>query len=247
MSAQSTQAEADIRAMVVLAGRVLSANGHSDYVWGHVAIRDPGGRGFWIKGSGLGFEEVTPETVLLVSFDGEVVAGDGRCHIEWPIHASIMRAREDVGATVHTHPPYAIGLAAADTQLLPLSHAGTLFVPPAVPRFMQTANLIVTPDLGDAVAGVLASESAVFLVNHGIATAGADVRLAVLRAVLLENACRQQAITTAFGKPAVWPDDEAALAKREVVWSQAPLDQLWDYLVRRLDAPEPKGVDSEYL
>jgi L-ribulose-5-phosphate 4-epimerase len=235
MTEISTHTELEIRSAVALAGRVLAANGHSDYIWGHVAVRDPHGRGFWMKASGQGFEEVTPDSVLLVTLDGEILAGDGRCHVEWPLHASIMAARPDVGATVHTHPPHAIGLAAADQPLRPLSHAGTLFVPPEVPRFTETANLVLTSELGDAVASTLGVQDAAFLVNHGIVTAGADVRSAVIRAVLLEDACRQQSVSGSFGGPAIWPSDQASLAKRRTVWSEAHLGQLWEYLARQLD------------
>jgi L-fuculose-phosphate aldolase len=232
MTASDDTTGADIRELVALAGRILSANGHSDYIWGHVAIRDPDGRGFWMKRSGLGFEEVRPDDVLLVGFDGTVLVGSGPCHVEWPIHASVLARRPDVGATVHTHPPYSVALAAADESLRPLAHAGTLFVPPAVPRFTETANLIVTTALGDSVAHVLDDQSAMFLVNHGIVTAGVDVRSAVMRAVLLEDACRQQHLTHGFGGPASWPDEQQALEKRATVWSERHLSQLWNYLVR---------------
>ena len=110
--------DATVRQQVALAGRILATNGHSDYIWGHVAIRDPQGRGLWMKPSGLGFEEVTADDVLLVSFDGAVLEGSGPCHVEWPIHASVMIARPDVGATVHSHPPYSIALGAAGKPLL---------------------------------------------------------------------------------------------------------------------------------
>jgi L-fuculose-phosphate aldolase len=228
--------ETAVREQVALAGRILAANGHSDYIWGHVAIRDPQGRGLWMKPSGLGFEEVTADDVLLVSFDGAVLAGSGRSHVEWPIHASVMLSRPDVGATVHSHPPHAIALGAADKPLLPVSHAATLFVPPQVPRYTRTPDLIVTRALGDEVAETLDDQSAMLLVNHGIVTAGPDVRSAVMRAVLLEDACRHQHLTEGFGGPAIWPGDDMALQKRASVWSERHLAQLWDYLVRRLDA-----------
>ncbi len=227
--------ERDVRESVALAGRVLAANGHNDYIWGHVAVRDPAGRGLWMKASGQGFDEVTAESVILVGFDGMVLKGTGRSHVEWPIHASVMQARPDVGATVHTHPPHAIALAASDAPLRPVSHSSTLFVPPAVPRFTQTANLIVTAELGDAVASSLGDEGAAFLVNHGIVTAGAGIPAAVIRAVLLEDACHQQALCGAFGRPATWPDDDAALQKRAALWNETHLGQLWDFLVRQLD------------
>jgi ribulose-5-phosphate 4-epimerase/fuculose-1-phosphate aldolase len=220
---------------VALASRVLGANGHDDYVWGHVSLRDPSGRGIWMKRSGVGFGEVTADSVILVGWDGAVIDGDGPRHSEWPIHTEILRARGELGAVVHSHPPHGIALGATDEPLRPLSHAGALFAPPDVPRFDLTANLILTPDLGASLARVLADERACFMVNHGIVTAGETIEEAVVRAVLLEDACRQQVLTAQLGSPMRWPDDDEALAKRATVWPPAHFDQLWAYLVRDLD------------
>src|SRR5690348_7125949 len=109
---------------VAEASLALAAAGLTDMVWGHAAIRDPGGRGVWMKASGWGFEEVTEERVVLVSPEGEVLSGDGRRHIEYPIHTEIMRARPGVGATVHTHAPALSAFACLDMPVLPVSHDG---------------------------------------------------------------------------------------------------------------------------
>lgn len=225
----------DPREIVAMACRVLAANGHSDYIWGHAAMRDPDNRGVWMKGSGLGFNEITADSVVLVDFEGNVLEGSVRRHIEWPIHTEVMVARPDVGGTVHSHPPHALALGASQQPLLPVSHAGTMFVPPDVPRFTRTANLIVDRDLGQQVSADLGAAGAMLLVNHGIVTCGADLREAVIGAILLENACQQQLLTMGFGGESVrFSDDEEALAKRATVWSGAQLTQLWDYLVRQL-------------
>lgn len=226
--------EPDLRRLVALGCRVLGANGHDDYVWGHLSARDPGGRGLWMKGSGYGFEEISADEVLLVGWDGAVLDGSGTRHAEWPIHAEAMAARGDVGAVVHSHPPHAIALAAAAEPLRPVSHAGTLFVPPDVPCFDQTSDLIVTPQLGRDVAASLGDHRALLLVNHGIVVVGTSVPDAVVGAVLLEKAAHQQMLTQAFGGVKRWTGDEEALVKRGNVWSPAQRDQLWDYLVRRL-------------
>jgi len=225
----------EIRRQVVLACRVLYANGHDDYVWGHPSVRDPEGRGIWMKGSGLGFEEVREEDVLLVGWDGEVLDGEGPRHVEWPIHSEVMRAREDVSAVVHTHPPHCIALGAAGKDLQPVSHAGTYFVPPAVPHYTRTADLIVTREMGADVAARLGEARALLLVNHGIVAVGADLPQAVCAAVLLEKAAHQQLLVEGFGGAARWSDDEEALAKRRSVWSERHVQSLWDYLVRRIE------------
>jgi L-fuculose-phosphate aldolase len=224
-----------LRELVALGCRILGANGHDDYVWGHVSARDPGGRGVWMKASTYGFEEITADHVILVGFDGEVLEGDRPRHSEWPIHTEAVRSRPDVGAVVHSHPPHSIALGAAGQPLRPLSHAGTLFVPPDVPRFTKTANLILTRELGADVAGALDGQDALLLVNHGIVTVGRDVRDAVIRAVLLEKAAHQQMLTCAFGAPKHWSSDEEAIAKRGTVWGEHHRVMLWDYLGRSLE------------
>jgi L-fuculose-phosphate aldolase len=233
--------EKEIREQVALGCRILGANGHDDYVWGHVSARDPQGRGAWMKASTFGFDEITAEHVILVGSDGEVLAGDQPRHIEWPIHLQILNARPDLMSVVHTHPPHSIALAASGHPLYPVSHAGTMFVPPDVPRFTQTAELIVTPALGNQVAKTLAHLHALFLVNHGIVTAGDSIRDAVVRAVLLEKAAHQQMLTHAFGGPRRFSDDEEALRKRATVWSERQRAALWDYLCRSVPRGHPRS------
>lgn len=71
----------DLRRLVSLGCRLLGAADQGDLIWGHVSARDPEGRGVWMKAAGWG-EEVGPAQVVLVSWDGEVLAGDGRRHAE---------------------------------------------------------------------------------------------------------------------------------------------------------------------
>ena len=131
--------------------------------------------------------------------EGRVLEGEGGLHVEYPIHTEVMAARPDVGGVVHSHPEHSVALAAAGQKLLPVSHAANMFVPPDIPRFDRTADLITTAELGREVANALGSHSAVFLVNHGIVTVGPDVETAVVRAVILERACAQQLLVRGHG------------------------------------------------
>jgi L-fuculose-phosphate aldolase len=189
-----------------------------------------------MKASTLGFEEIGPEQVILVSWDGDVLEGNGRRHAEYPIHTEVMRARPDVHSVVHTHAPWAVAFASTGKPLRPLSHEATVFVPPEAARFTQTGDLILTRELGEALAEAVADRNAAFMVHHGIVTCGVDVVSGVMAAVLLERACRANIRALAAGGPATWSSDEEALAKREHCYSPALLRQAWDYLVRRLDA-----------
>ena len=226
----------ELRAQVALGCRILGLEDQGDFVWGHVSARDPDGRGVWMKASTYGFEEIGPEQVLLVSWEGEVLEGSGRRHIEYPIHTELMRARPDANCVVHTHAPCAVAFASTHQPLRPISHEPTLFVPPDVARFTKTGDLITTDELGADVAAAVGDRNAAFMLHHGIVTCGADVVTGVMAAVLLERACRTNLRALAGGGPKSWSSDEEALAKREHCWPPALLGQAWDYLARRLEA-----------
>ena len=109
-----------------------------------------------------------------------------------------------------------------------------MFMPPDLPRYTRTAELIVTTEMGSDVAAALGDLDAMLLVNHGTVTAGTGVRDAVIRAVLLEKAAHQQMLTHAFGGAQRWSPAAEALRKREPVGSERQRATLWDYLVRRV-------------
>ncbi|WP_347058338.1 class II aldolase/adducin family protein [Blastococcus sp. HT6-30] len=225
----------DLRRLVSLGCRVLGAADQGDLIWGHLSARDPEGRGIWMKASGLGFEEVGPENVILVSWDGEVLAGAGRRHAEYPIHTEVMRARSDVGSVIHTHSPAAVALGALGVPLRPISHEANLFVPPDIARFTGTGDLVLTAELGRAVAAALGDRNACLLVNHGIVVAAPDVQTATVTAYLLDRACRMQLTAMAAGGWATWSSPQESLAKREHCYPDPLLQGAWDYLVRRLE------------
>lgn len=224
----------ELCAEVSLGCRVLALAGQSDLAWGHVSARDPESRGAWLKGSGLGFEEVTAEDVVLVGQDGVRLEGTGGVHLEYPIHTEVLAARPDVGAVVHTHAEAAVTFGATGMELRPIGHEGTLFTPPAIARYTKTADLIRTPEMGASLAESLGDRNAILIVNHGIVTVGPDVRTAVLTAVFLEKACRMQLQAAATGHDLTWSPDEEALAKRERVYGERQLDRAWEYMLRRL-------------
>lgn len=217
----------EIRRSIVTACRVLEAAGQADMVWGHVSVRDPDGRGVWLKGSNLGFDEVTEDDVILLDWDGEILEGSAGRHIEYPIHTELMARRPDVNAVVHTHPLYSIAFAATGRPLQALSHEGTHFVPPDIARFTKTGDLVRTPELGQALADSLADRLAVLMPHHGITTVGSDVGQAVAAATHLERACQ---IALLAGEHAIGSSDEEALEKRKR--SARHFAMAWAYLAR---------------
>jgi ribulose-5-phosphate 4-epimerase/fuculose-1-phosphate aldolase len=230
----SVAEDAAVAGRVVEAYQVLAFAGLGDMVWGHVSSRDASGRGVWMKAAPWGFEEITPNRVLLVSPQGAVIAGEGRRHIEYPIHTQLMAARPDVGAVVHGHAPATSVFASLDVPLRALSHDAVPFLDPDIPRYTDSGDLIRDDQMGAALARTVGDGAGVLIPGHGFVVVGDNLAIAVMRAVLLERACRNQLDALAAGGPARWSDDVEIAAKRARVWSPEQYQLGYDYLVRQV-------------
>ena len=226
-------AEERLIAEAAAANRALGASGQSDMVWGHASVRDPEGRGVWMKAAGWSFEEVTSARVALVTPAGEVLAGSGPRHIEYPIHTEVMKARPDVSSVVHTHAPAAVAFAALDEPLLAISHDGVEFAEPQIARFTRTGSLISSAELGRALAETIGDGVGCLLSRHGLVTVGPDPATAVLRAVLLARACQVQLQAMAAGQIRLWSDSAEIALKRAEVWPESQFNAGYAYLCRQ--------------
>ena len=226
-------AEERLIAEAAAANRALGASGQSDMVWGHASVRDPEGRGVWMKAAGWSFEEVTSARVALVTPAGEVLAGSGPRHIEYPIHTEVMKARPDVRSVVHTHAPAAVAFAALDEPLLAISHDGVEFAEPQIARFTRTGSLISSAELGRALAETIGDGVGCLLSRHGLVTVGPDPATAVLRAVLLARACQVQLQAMAAGQIRLWSDSAEIALKRAEVWPESQFNAGYAYLCRQ--------------
>jgi len=230
----SSDAGQALREKLATACRILGTEGHNDIVYGHMSARVPSTERFWLKGGGLGLEEIAPTDLVELDLDGRVLAGTRARHLEYPIHSEIYRRRADVAAVVHTHPLYATVFGAILSDLKPLTHEGTFFVPPPIPKFDQTSDLILTPELGAAVAQALAAHKALFLVNHGIVVVGRSIEEACVAALLLDKACRAQLLVQAAGA-FTWTSDTEALRKRAHIYTPQAIQQIWNYQCRKVE------------
>jgi L-fuculose-phosphate aldolase len=181
------------------AGRILEAQGQGDLTRGHVSVRVPGDPDhFFMKPHSHGFDEITPENIVVCNLDGEKVGGAGRRHSEVFIHSEIFKARPDVMSVIHSHPTHAVALSATGQPLKMISQPSCHFAD-GVPYYTDTMNLIRTPDMGAGVARALGSSKAVLMRNHGVAVTGRSIDEAVVLALLLEDACKIQLMTEAAG------------------------------------------------
>ena len=191
----------EIKRKLILAGKVLVAEGQDDFTRGHISVRLPDDPSrFFMKPHSVGLDELTIENILTIDLDGNVVAGTARRHSEVYIHSEIFKARADVQSVVHTHPPYSVALSVSGGPLRCYSQPGALFFE-ALGVYSDTVALIRTPAMGKGVATALGPHRAALLKNHGVAVVGASIEEAVINVIMLENAAQVQLIAEAAGDP----------------------------------------------
>jgi len=181
------------------AGLIIDHLGLGDLTRGHVSIRVPGDPShFYMKPHSFGFDEITPENMVVCNLNGEKVGGTGRKHSEVYIHSEIYKMRPDVNSVIHAHPTYAVAFSATGQHLQPISQPSVAFAD-GLPYFNEAIDLIRTPALGLGVATALGSCKAVLMRNHGVAVVGSTVDEATILTIMLENACQIQLAAMAAG------------------------------------------------
>ncbi len=228
---------------LALGTRILEMEGHGHRTIGHTAMRDPEGRGVWIKRWGLALGEVSDWTDFqLIDFDGHLLYGDNtKRHTEWPIHARIMLRRPDVNVIGHTHPTYGTVFSASDEPLRPTTSSGVCFNT-SPRRYTRTSEIICTPEMGDELADILGDDYVVFMRNHGVVFVGDTVEQMVIAGIDLEECCKQMLMIKSSGLAFSVPDAEEQERRHQSTFVNSRNTHLFfDYFTAKLAATQAQG------
>ena len=183
---------------------------HNLVVWtgGNVSGRDPASGLVVIKPSGLRYEELQPEHLVVVDVNGKVVEGDLKPSSDTASHLYIYRQRPDVNGVVHTHSPYATAFAALGKPIpVYLTAIADEFGGP-IP--CGGFALIGGEEIGKVVVEAIGASPAVLLKNHGVFTVGASAEAAVKAAVMTEDVARTVWLALQLGAPDEIPAEDVA-------------------------------------
>jgi L-ribulose-5-phosphate 4-epimerase len=172
-------------------------------VWtaGNVSARVPGEQLFVIKPSGVSYDELTPQAMIVCDLEGNVVDGEHSPSSDTAAHAYVYRAMPEVGGIVHTHSTYATAWAARGEAIpcvltaMADEFGGDIPVGPFA--------LIGSDDIGRGIVATLREHRsrAILMQNHGVFTIGADAAAAVKAAVMCEDVARTVHLARALGEP----------------------------------------------
>ena len=107
----------DLKKAVYEANMMLPKHNLVTFTWGNVSGIDRESGIFAIKPSGVPYEELSPEKMVLVNLEGKVVEGDLNPSSDTPTHVELYKAFSDIGGVVHTHSIYATSWAQAGRDI----------------------------------------------------------------------------------------------------------------------------------
>lgn len=213
--------EAELRQALVDACRILIANGCTHEIYGDVSIRNP-------------------RDGAILTATCELPAGDGVPE-ELALHEAIYCRRPDAGAVVHAHAPLAPLCAMLDLALQPIVASydtWTLEVAEhGIPIFPHSVA-IDTPALAAELADVMGTADVCILAGHGIVAVGADLPLAVVRALKLETLAEITLQAHTAGR-APQPLSLEEITEKMKPWrphAQTYARWIWDFHRRKLGA-----------
>jgi L-ribulose-5-phosphate 4-epimerase len=183
-------------------------------VWtsGNVSGRDPETGYVVIKPSGVTYEALAPENMVIVNMDGTVVEGDLKPSSDTATHLYIYRRRPDVGGVVHTHSTFATAFAAVGKPIPPNLTAICDEFGGEIP--VGGFALIGGEQIGQEVVKSIGDSKAILMQNHGVFTIGQNARAALKAAIMVEDAARTMFYALQLGQVLDIPADQVTRLHR---------------------------------
>lgn len=195
---------------------ILASLGMDDLTYTHLSVRVPGEDAYYIYPLGLFYEEVRPDNLLKVSFDGDILEGkENSFNITgYTIHSTIYKARPDLNAIIHLHTIAGVGVSCLDEGLLPISQFAYHFYE-RMAYHDYDALTLDSETQGSQLVNNLGSLKCMMLKNHGTLTAGATLHEALFYTLFLEKACQVQLQVLASGRSFTIPSHEVCVRARD--------------------------------
>ena len=232
MSSELDAAVRRTREQVAALHAELTRYGLVIWTGGNISGRVPGAELFVIKPSGVSYDELAPENMILCDLDGNVIPGtpgsERSPSSDTAAHAYVYRNMAHVGGVVHTHSTYATAWAARGEAIpcvitgMADEFGGEIPVGPFA--------IIGDDSIGRGIVATLDGHRsrAVLMQNHGVFTIGRDAEDAVKAAVMCEDVARTIHIARQLGDPVPIPQEsiDALFDRYQNVYGQKPQGEL---------------------
>ncbi len=181
---------------------------------GNISVRAPEPNRWIITPSSIAYDLLTPDQVVVIDEDEDLVEGERAPSFETPVHLAVYRARPDVGAVVHTHSRYATTMALLRRPIAPVLDEMVVYLggQVEVARYGRSGS----EELAAQVVEALGDRSAVLLAAHGVLTTGKDLAKAYKNAELVEHVAHIVVMATTLGGEIAPLPDEVLEAEKDM-------------------------------
>jgi L-ribulose-5-phosphate 4-epimerase len=195
----------NLRRTVWQANLALPKNGLVLWTSGNASGRDPETNLVVIKPSGVLFENLTPDNLVVVDLEGNVVDGDLKPSVDTTSHLYVYRHRDDVHGIVHTHSPYATSFAIRGEPLPIYTTTAAAVFGGQIP--VSDLVTIGEEEIGTEIVERIGQGSAILMRSHGVFTIGNSVISALKYAVILEETAQASHYALLRGPLTPLPED----------------------------------------
>jgi ribulose-5-phosphate 4-epimerase/fuculose-1-phosphate aldolase len=178
---------------------------------GNLSVYDREKETMIITPSSIPYETMKEEDLVLMKLSGEIIEGRHKPSSEWRMHAAVYKEREDVGAVVHTHSPYATSFA-VNREPIPIILIEMI---PFLGGDMLVADFAMpgTEDVGREALKVLKGRNACLMSNHGVLAVGENLEQAHIRAIYAEDAAKIYSLAKSNGQVKEVPEEFVEIMK----------------------------------
>lgn len=192
--------------LIVDTGRELYKQNLTIGTWGNISVLDSETGLVYIKPSGMDYNEINLEDIIVVNKQGKIIEGSRKPSIEMPMHLSIYITRRDVGAIVHYHPIYSSVLAVTGFSLPGICEDFVQIVGEKV--LCAKYGLPGSEELAENAVASLEKRNAVFLLNHGTLCVGKDMKEAMKVCYVVEKTAHIYILSKSVGKCRIIPEED---------------------------------------
>ena len=194
-----------IKAQIIEMCRRLEKMGYFIGTWGNISVRVPEGfivlehvfdpvrdldpvpKGFIVTPSRVPYDVIETDDFVVVSSEGKVIAGHRLPSSETEIHRAVLNKKNNLGAIIHSHSPYATAVSCLHRRIPPFVEDMAQIIGGQVDctRYVPAGQ---HKKIADEVAQTIGEANAVLLANHGVLCGGRDLEEAFIASQILEKA-----------------------------------------------------------
>jgi L-ribulose-5-phosphate 4-epimerase len=182
---------------------------------GNFSARDRETGYICITPSGMEYDKLAAEDIVVLDVEGNKLDGDRKPSIEHPLHCAVYRSRKDVFGVSHTHSVFATAWAACNENIpvVVAELAALVGGPVECAPYKPMGSF----ELAETAAAHLKDRHAILLANHGVLAVGHDIETAFANSVVVEEGAKIAYYARQIGVMRVIPEDECRSLRKSTL------------------------------